>query len=61
MAKSHPIGTIKKGALKAQLGMSPNSTIPTERLEKLKGHAKGILKKRVDFALAARGWDHNKT
>jgi hypothetical protein len=62
MAKSHPIGSIKKGALHSQLGIPPNKPIPMSRLLMEKGHAKGVLAKRVNFAIAARSWNHtNKT
>lgn len=51
MQDVHP----KKGALHAQLHISPNKKISTERLEKAE-HAKSpLLRKRANLALRYRG------
>jgi len=49
---------VKKGALHKQLGISQKKHIPVSTLEKLKHSSNALTRKRANFALNARKWNH---
>ena len=57
-----PIGPVKKGALHEQMGVIEGKKIPTKDLEKIvhSKDASPLEKKRAQFALNAKKWDHSK-
>lgn len=52
------IGPVKKGALHRALGLKAGAPIPTRTLERLKRSPSQAMRKRANFALAARKWNH---
>lgn len=62
MAKEHMasgfLSGLKKGALHKTLGVPQGKPISTEKEEELKEHGTALQKKRANFALVAKTWNH---
>jgi len=56
--KGHPIGKVKKGALRKSEGLSPNKDMP-EKDKVIKPGDSALTKKRKQFALNAKKWNHS--
>lgn len=55
--KSHPIGHVKKGALRKSLGLSTTKNMP-ESDKKIKPGDSKKTRQRKQFALNAKKWKH---
>lgn len=56
--KRKPIGPVKKGALRKSLGMSTTKDMP-ESAKKIKPGDSEKMRKRKQFALNAKKWNHS--
>lgn len=57
-AKGGKIGPVKEGALHKALGISSGSKIPAKALQKAKNSDSGLMRKRANFAINAKKWNH---
>lgn len=51
---------LKKGALHEALGMKPGEKIPLGKLHTAVNSNSELMRKRAQFALNARSWNHGK-
>ena len=59
LAKGGFLGGLKKGALHKSLGISADKKIPAKALTKAADSSSPLMRKRANFAINARKWNHS--